>query len=241
VEAPGKGPLLPELADALARAPGDIVSFELGTGVRMVDFVRAVECGRGTSFVPLMSVDADVGPLILEPPEPWSGDESLLLEDPAGSDRVLVSVCLLRRTANETISGPWFSFEGELYRDARRLPLPPAAPAGLLIRAHDGAPWWSRCAPLVERTRKAGWRLWFGFAKRDPQFFGETMLDVPVAEDGDAALDVLLPEVREVGPEVRGRAARLRVPPDSRAGEVFRATLHLLAGGASGVEFDAVR
>jgi hypothetical protein len=223
--AAGGGTGIPALAKTLGErttgngAPGTLVAFELGQGVRPAHFLRALECGGGSTevaFVPLMSLYPPIDVLRIDLPAPEDGVDGGVNEDGSGENWLVVNLGISALEGSPRLGQPEYRVRNVAYGDASEIPRPDPAPAGLYLRVDSEQPF-RLCEPLVRWAAEKRIPIRFALAKKDPNFFRERSFEIP-AGPGDAK-------------------KTLRVPAGATAGSVIRDAHRMVAGGATAIEF----
>jgi hypothetical protein len=236
----GEGPLLPELSDLIQHKapPGSprVIFLSAGTGVRTVDYLRAVECGGGD-------------PMVLFVPYPISPSRQgggRLVAAPAGVASVLREEPDIRRVGRRLAwiqldEGGEIRCRGRLHDpDTLRQYLVKLSPAAAEIRA-DGAVKWSDCRPALDVVLAVGCDLYFEMAPLDPVLDIPVVLQVPRPPPGATLVELHLAHVDggfgPVEDPPAGRPVRLWLPLDATVEEVLPALAHLRLAGVTGFTF----
>jgi hypothetical protein len=245
-EAPGKGPLVPELAAALGRVvegsdpDGISVALQVGTGVRYVDVLRAVECGTNDhriSFLPFpWSETSPHGGVLLPRPGPPPPSEILAEGSRGGPGRIEVEV-----HADGTVRREGASVDFEMVRSLLESLRREHEAARLLLLADERAPW-TTCAWAIELAFEKDVTPEIAYRPEDPGIPIERVLGLSPVEEG---MPVVTLAVRpgEGGrvlppddpPEVKGKGVVLTLPRDAMAGDPCRIILDLVRRGAAGL------
>jgi len=236
VAGPGTGPLLPALAECLDRKrPGKypmwkIVLLEIGSGVRYVDILRAVECAPGDPLVTFQiwpSRQLTLQNLTL--PTPLAAGAAVIGEglDLGRDGRTLVVSMLpdgeiaVRRvdhtleSLRETVA--------EFDRGDK-----------CVLRIDEGNRFKS-VVPVVEMLRAAGLRVYFDMKPLDPALRIETVFVLPAPDPGEARVEVGLETDHA---DVAGKPVTVHIPDDALVEETLHALIRLKMAGATGFAFE---
>ncbi len=242
VAAGAEGPLIPALAGLLeirgTRAAPKVVFLEAGSGVRYVDYLRAVECGGGHPKVLFLPF-----PLRRLTASQLKG----LPRPPPGAARVLRESLDLDRSRS-TLSV--FSNGSGGYRAGGGPPRSTIIPAldkrrdrldGIVFHANRSSPW----IISVRYHRLAGEKgaeIYFAMSPLDPVLGILSIFHLPRAAHGKPLIEVVL--VRHEGVlsaptnSVFGKPVRVHVPLDAKMGETLDALIRLRLAGATGFAFE---
>lgn len=236
VAGPGTGPLLPALAKDLARQrPGPhprykIVLLEVGTGVRYVDILRAVECAPGDPLVTfqlwpsrmkelqnltLSTPPATGAPVLLETLDIGGKGPTLIVNLlPDGEivvKKVEYSIDTLRAAVAEF--GRWEE-------------------CGLRV---DRSKLFKGVVPVIEMLRAAGLPVYFDMEPLDPALGIDTAFALPAPGPDETPVEVgLEPDDTAVA----GKPVRVRIPEDALVEETLHALIRLRQAGATGFTFE---
>jgi hypothetical protein len=239
----GVTPLLPKLAAELGKratgAPGKVVFYELGTGVRSVDLLRAVECGAGDPnvlFVPYpcraaaMSWDQEIGlPLI---------GRSMLIED-----------LDIRQSGKR--SPLWALMDEQGVAFVKGVPMHPDEFGKTLAALGVGATvvfgrgrncLWSDHVPYLAAAVRSGAKVYYRLAPLDPTLGIAMAFHLPVTGATGEVIEcefVRIDGVLTPVPEgIDGLAVRVHIAPfDATLEETIHALIRLRHLGATAFTF----
>jgi hypothetical protein len=242
IREPGRGPLLPDLANLLAsetcQGPGVHVStvwLDVSDSALVIDVVRAVECAGGDPGVVFWVVTFPwwypqlEGEIVSGPLAPGVTGHGLLNPKEAEGIRVRV-----------TRTGRLFWGREQPTEEAMvtRLSRPVSRkgyPSYLLLHADRRASWRS-VRPLVVAAGTGDRTVRVEVATVAHGLSGRTMYEIPRGGDEDVALD-LSDAGTEREPAIAGRRVLLSAPDDATTEEVLTAVVDLVKRGAAGVSF----
>ena len=238
----GEGPLLPGLADRLARArpgprpPYKIVLLEHGSGVRYVDILRAVECAPGDPLVTF---------------QPWPdlrGLEQITLPSPALDGAPVLGECLDLGQSGKVFLVNVVSDEEIFVRKVQQSLDSLKAKATEFtrqdeceIRADRGVRW-TTCVPVIRLVRAAGLPVCFALKPLDPALKIEAMFRLPAPGPEEAPVEVTLVSSEDgLTPDrkdVAGKPVKVRIPDEANVEETLHALIRLRTAGATGFDFE---
>jgi len=242
VAAGAEGPLIPALADVLeirgAKPAPQVVFLEAGSGVRYVDYLRAVECGGGQPRVlflpfPLRRLtDSQLRGLPCPPPDA----ARVLLEDlDLDRSRFTLSVFANGSGGYRARGGPPRSTIIPAL-DKRRDRL-----NRIVFHANRNSPW-----IISSRYHRLAWgkgaEIYFALTPSDPVLGILSIFHLPRAAHGKPLVEVTL--VRQEGvlsaptSDVFGQPVRVHVPLDAKMEETLDALIRLRLAGATGFAFE---
>ena len=207
-----------------------IVLLEIGSGVRYVDILRAVECAPGDPLVTFQlwpSRMKELESLTLSTP-PTSG-AAVLVEtlDIGGKGPTLI--------VNLLPDGEIVVKKVEHSIDTLRAVVAECDREWeCRLRVHRENPFKS-VVPVVEMLHAAGLRVYCCMQPLDPALGIETVFELPAPDPDETPVEVgLSPDDTDVA----GKPVRVRIPDDALVEETLHALIRLKMAGATGFTFE---